>query len=317
MQLTEALLAKIAGWDAMKRARGLVAANQVSGSNWTPPTLRGLVHSGTVNYRAGLVIQSTVEVENLCSCRESRERGLLCAHSIAIGLHYLQGLQAPVESRSGRENFTSNQKTAGGQGAASRDLGDTRELAPAVEGPGETLELFVILPPNLETAIAKDRILVCMEGVWRGRRQSLSAIPLTSPLRLAPSDRSVLEYLQSLTRGEAPGLVQLNASQLAQLLGRLVGHPRVSLGKSQSVTVTQTPFKPELQATLQPSGEIEVRLAPGDSGRAFCMVSEIQSVSTQEAAQARTPSQRCNYRRCWGRYSPNRSGSNATGFRCS
>jgi len=89
VELTEAFLAKIAGWEAMKRARALLESGKVLSSNWTPPILRGVVQEGTISYRAGLVIKDSIDLENMCGCRESRQWGTICAHSVAVGLHHL------------------------------------------------------------------------------------------------------------------------------------------------------------------------------------------------------------------------------------
>ena len=46
-ELTDALLAKAAGWDVVKQARALLAADRVLSSNWSPPLLKGVVQAGT------------------------------------------------------------------------------------------------------------------------------------------------------------------------------------------------------------------------------------------------------------------------------
>ena len=80
---------KSAGWEAVKSARALLAGGKVISSNWTPPLLKGVVQEGTSSYRAGLVIKGPVDIDNLCTCRASREAGIICAHSVALGLHHL------------------------------------------------------------------------------------------------------------------------------------------------------------------------------------------------------------------------------------
>src|SRR5205085_11060179 len=67
VQLTESLLSKAAGWEAMKRARAYLAQGHVLSSNWTPPLLRGVVDTGEVSIRASLVIKSDDDIENLCT----------------------------------------------------------------------------------------------------------------------------------------------------------------------------------------------------------------------------------------------------------
>src|SRR5271168_4784302 len=90
VQLTDILLAKLAGWEVVKQARGLVSSGRVLSSEWQPPNLRGNVQEGSTTYRAGLVIRSASDADNLCTCRDSRQRGLICSHSVAAGLHYLR-----------------------------------------------------------------------------------------------------------------------------------------------------------------------------------------------------------------------------------
>src|ERR1700757_3288521 len=86
IQLTERFLMDTGGWQALKHAKALVQMGRVVSYNYTPPVLRGLVRDGETEYRAGLKIRSYTDVENLCSCRQSRQWGKICAHSLAVGL---------------------------------------------------------------------------------------------------------------------------------------------------------------------------------------------------------------------------------------
>src|SRR5689334_8879359 len=88
--LSERLLNDAGGWQAMKAARGLQGAGRVSEATYEAPVLRGLVREGNTQYRAGLRIGSKTDIENLCGCRDSKQRGLICAHSLAVGLEVLK-----------------------------------------------------------------------------------------------------------------------------------------------------------------------------------------------------------------------------------
>src|SRR5215472_19157110 len=90
VELTEGLLSQAAGWEVMKRARAYVEQGQVLSSYWAPPLLRGVVQAGEVSFRASMVVKSHVDVENLCTCRDAREWGKICAHGVAVGLHWLK-----------------------------------------------------------------------------------------------------------------------------------------------------------------------------------------------------------------------------------
>src|ERR1700735_3580945 len=86
IQIKERFLMDTGGWPAVKHAKALVQMGRVVSFNYTPPILRGLVREGETEYRAGLKIRSDTDVGNLCSCRDSREWGTICAHSLALGL---------------------------------------------------------------------------------------------------------------------------------------------------------------------------------------------------------------------------------------
>src|SRR5580704_9379371 len=90
IELTEAFLNHIAGWDVVKRAAAYLEQNQVASSYWAPPLLRGVVQTADGSFRASMVIKDAVDVENLCNCRDSREWGKICAHSVAVALHWLK-----------------------------------------------------------------------------------------------------------------------------------------------------------------------------------------------------------------------------------
>ena len=96
MDLTEKNLASLGGWPVLKEARGLVAGGRVLESITSETTVRGKVVAAGRTYSAGLRFVSPSHVENLCSCHDSRVRGVICAHSIAVALGVGRPAQAPA-----------------------------------------------------------------------------------------------------------------------------------------------------------------------------------------------------------------------------
>src|SRR5579864_2198476 len=90
VELTDKFFNDVAGWQTVKQARAYLAQGQVVSSAWSPPLLRGKVRVGEIFFRASLVIKGEIDLENLCTCREARETGQICAHVVAVGLHWLQ-----------------------------------------------------------------------------------------------------------------------------------------------------------------------------------------------------------------------------------
>ena len=86
VELSEKMLLEAGGWQAVKHARALVDMGRVSGASYAPPLLKGMVREGDTEFRAGLKIVTKTNIENICTCRQSREWGTICAHSLAVGL---------------------------------------------------------------------------------------------------------------------------------------------------------------------------------------------------------------------------------------
>lgn len=95
MELTEKFLVSMCGWPVFKEARAIHAAGRVSEAAYEPPLLKGKVESQGKSFFSGLKIRNAIDVENLCPCRDSRGRGIICAHAVAVGLAVLH----PAEKR--------------------------------------------------------------------------------------------------------------------------------------------------------------------------------------------------------------------------
>jgi len=245
VELTEALFAQAAGWDVMKRARAYLAQGQVVSSYWAPPLLRGVVQVDGMTFRGSLVIHNSVDIENLCNCREAREWGKICAHGVAVGLHWLKAQKIespPVPIKS----------------SPALPAKKTPSLLRAADG--EPAELFIILPPNFDQALARGKLMLVLEAKWSGGRCPLNALPKGRTFAFTAQDLLILEQLENLTDGETPALLQLGTKDFAALIPLLAGHENITLGKSSTVTITKTPLKLPLRATLEPNGEIILSL---------------------------------------------------------
>jgi len=243
VELTEKLLGDAAGWEAMKQARALLAQGQVVSSYWAPPLLRGVVRVGEIFFRASLVIKGEIDMENLCTCRDARESGKICAHVVAVGLHWLKAQRpqtpaAPPPAAPVRKSSSLHRDATG---------------TPA--------ELCIIFPPNLEQALARGRLMLVFEARWGGGRGPLNALPKGRAFAFPSGDEAIIGRLETLSHGETPALLQMDPGELAGLLPLLAGQKNLTLGKASEITVTKNPLPLPLRATLEPSGEIVLALS--------------------------------------------------------
>ena len=114
--------------------------------------------------------------------------------------------------------------------------------------------------------------MLVFEAKWSGGRCPLSALPKGRPFAFSPQDNAIIDHLETLTNGETPALLQMEIKDFAALLPVLAEHPNITLGKASEVTVTKTPLKLPLRATLEANGEIVLALK--DKTTAFVMVGD-------------------------------------------
>ncbi|QQY09299.1 MAG: DEAD/DEAH box helicase [Candidatus Xiphinematobacter sp.] len=89
MELTEKILMSMSGAQVFLKAKRLCVDGLISEVSYEPPVLKGKIKICGRRLFSGLLVRSSIDVENLCSCRESRLYGIICEHSVAIGLSSL------------------------------------------------------------------------------------------------------------------------------------------------------------------------------------------------------------------------------------
>jgi superfamily II DNA or RNA helicase len=229
--ITEKLLLNAGGWQAMKPARELLKSGRVSEAKYEPPLLSGYVREGAKNYRSGLRIKSAIDVENLCSCWESRSAGKICAHSVAVGLGYLNppaaGAAAPLER-------AISEAPAGPRFVAI----ETADAPPAT--------LHVILPPNFPGAWQRGQVMIVVEAEVLRKRTLVTALPTTAAFAVDEADLVLIEGLRAVPAIFESGMATLSRDGFLRLLPALQNHPRVTFGKATRATISPAALRPEV-----------------------------------------------------------------------
>jgi superfamily II DNA or RNA helicase len=263
--ITEKLLLNAGGWQAMKPARDLLKSGRVSETKYEPPLLSGYVREGAKNYRSGLRIKSAVDVENICSCWESRSAGKICAHSVAVGLGYLN---PPPAAAAVVVEPAIPEAPAGPRFIAS-------ESADAVAA-----TLHVILPPNFIGAWQKGQVMVVVEAETSRDRTLVSALPKNTTFAADDADLTLIEGLRAIPAIFESGMATLSRDGFLRLLPTVQNHPRVTFGKGTRATISPVALRPELvvesrgdgisvKGNLPPNHRTQIDLAtanPSDGG---------------------------------------------------
>ena len=257
IEITERFLMDTGGWQAMKHARALVEMGRVVSAAYNWPVLRGLVREGTTEFRAGLKILSKSDVENLCSCRESREWGTICAHSLAVGLAFIRPKPAVA--------------------APAQTPPPPRQLKPVLKSDGveNRIEAYFIVPPTFLNSWDRSQVMIGCEVEAGGKRVLASALSPERSYSCSEADLRALEGLRTYADGRLPGMLTLSRDQFLEVLGLLIQHPRITLGRTTPVSIKSDGIKPRLKLeeltdrrlklTVEPSGEPRTLLVGASS----------------------------------------------------
>ena len=211
-----------------------------------------MVREGNRNLRSGLRVKSSSDVENLCTCRESREWGTICAHALAVGLAYIERLA--MEARPLPSPAPTIAATPAKSGTNFVEIG-TADATPVA--------LHFILPPQFESTWARQQIMIVIEAELGGKRTMLSALSTSEVYGCDTFDLVAIDGLTQLAgTGELLAAMRiLSREDFLRLLHSLRGHPRVTFGKSIPVEISQTPYRPKVLLQRGGGDEIILRLA--------------------------------------------------------
>jgi superfamily II DNA or RNA helicase len=245
LEITERLLSDAGGWQALKEGKGLWEAGKVEGATYQPPFLRGAVKDGVKEYRAGLRLVTRTNIENLCSCRLSRERGMVCAHSMAVGIAYLKAAAEPVNKSVNNpvNNMVNNSVDnrlhhSPGQGIAPGDMSADSGPTFDIQNGSEAI-IHVVIAPAFTSGWEKDSVTFQIEIETDGRRILAQAINPTGLYRVSPEDLRAIEAIRAVSAGDLPGIMTLDRQKCHIVLQALRGHPRVTLGRAKPISADE------------------------------------------------------------------------------
>ncbi|MGK0187945.1 MAG: hypothetical protein ACI9R3_003736 [Verrucomicrobiales bacterium] len=202
-EITEKWLSEIAGWQVMKPAKSLASSGAVLKADFDGRILRGLVMDGKKRLACGLKIAGISDVTNLCSCRDARMTGAICAHSIATGLIHLQQAASKVPARSDAESAKSSAVTD------SPSAGDGQDrLLPSV---GDRW-LQQIRQGSLQLRFSANNGGQSLEGFS------------------SCADRNICEALRALGQQRLPEHLSVPTQKAGDLFYEVVAHPQFRAG---------------------------------------------------------------------------------------
>ncbi|NLG36044.1 MAG: hypothetical protein GX548_11885 [Lentisphaerae bacterium] len=180
--------------------------------------MRGTLSWGSRSIKTAARVLPDRSCENLCPCRDNVERGIICAHVIALGLALLARRNDPERERKLQE-----------EERRARHLRQIAEKAFFKRAPPGTpgalnCALLVGLPRGWREAAADGKIPLRIFLEHGGRRHPIGETPRDAVLGLTARDEAILFVLEEIAGGEVPDAFDVETADFINLLALHQGH---------------------------------------------------------------------------------------------
>ncbi len=260
-QITKELLRELGDWRADKEGHYLAQSGNVQNLHFDSSILKGAVKSraGTIVHARLKLGKSKFDIDNLCSCYQAREEGLICAHVVALVYAYLDKDKPKIQ----KQNLSDRQPLKTAKPLESIPPQFKRVLIEDASPESQSLELTVLLPLDLAKSWKTGEMRIILEGsIDTGSTKPFATIiPQPKiPYIVSEADDQLLTAVEKCNSGLITGVWILHAKDFDTFFTALSNHPRVMLGKRSTVQIRTQDHRPRIYLNLQPTGELHLHL---------------------------------------------------------
>ncbi len=228
---TQKMLLDWAGPQVFKIGQSLLDGGRVLQVEYEHPFVRGEFEYGARGMISQFELLPGGTADNQCPCRDSTERGIICAHVVALGLALIRRSSDPERERKAQEELRRAERLAGVD--PSKYLQRvTHDMPGAVAA---TLQLF--LGQNWPELVRQDEVPIACALECDGRADRIDRLPTDVPYLVNRQDESILFVWEDISEGPAKGRLDLSLPDFLNLLRLHVGKPLNVDGREQPVTV--------------------------------------------------------------------------------
>ena len=250
---TRKMLESWAGRRVFQEALQLHGRRAVTSVTYEPPLLAGEVQWGKRSIRCAVEVLADGSADNQCPCHDSRERGIICAHAVALGLALLERAYDPDREEKEREEQRKAARLAA--------MGDAAFLKRAPEGTSgaTSARLIPALAPGWEAGGAADAVPLLCFLEFRGQVLPIEAAPRDLAYAFTPEDDALLYVLEDIAEGPVTSRMDLRTGDFLNLLDLLKGRSLHLQDDPEPITVNPVPVTSHLLVDLdRETGELLV-----------------------------------------------------------
>ena len=189
-------------------------------------------------------------VENRCPCKDSRERGIICSHVIALALAYIEQHSDPqqertlrIEARKARRMSLREEKTY------------IRRLPENSPGSIPTqIELY--LPEHWQSICHTSDLPISCFFVFENESHPAASVPTHLPLSFTPKHELLLYTLEDICEGPLQNTISVSLSDLTDILNLLSPTPLYLNHEKTPLRMSEDMLTAQISIEMQPTGEL-------------------------------------------------------------
>lgn len=251
-----------AGPAVFRDAMTLFERGAVQEVAFEPPFLRGVLSFGNRSIHSKGKVLADGTCENLCPCRDSVERGIICAHVTALAIALVRRQTDPDFARKQQEEARKAARLAKVNESAYLKRVSTPQ-------PGaQPARVVLCLADGWDRACraatqgeAGARIPVETGIEMKGQRLRIENVPIEPTYYFSKKDESILFVLEDICEGPPRSRVDVGIADFLNLVSLHGGKPLFVSGRDEPVTVNAAPMTSVLKMDLDAdTGELLLNL---------------------------------------------------------
>jgi superfamily II DNA or RNA helicase len=255
LPFTQKILQDWAGWKSFRDGKLLFERGVVEKVEYEHPFVSGELAVGIRGMRTKFEILPDGLVDNHCPCRDNQERGLICAHLVALGLEAVKLYSDPQ-----RQEKAQKEKL---RAARLADADETKYITrvPSTHPKAVSAILRLTLEANWREQARGGRFPLRCAADFQNKRVLLHEIPPGLPLSFTPRDENLLFVIEDICAGPARGRLVAGEADFINILQLCANKPLLDEGTSETLTVIPESVGTRLRMDLdEASGELNLSM---------------------------------------------------------
>ena len=251
LPFTQKILLDWAGPQVFRDAKMLFERGAVQAVSFEASLIKGTLSFGNRSLSSSSKVLKDGTCENLCPCRDNVERGIICAHVIALGLELLRRANNPEIARKKMEEER--------RAARLSRVNEADYLRRGKKGAPGTVDalLRLELKKDWHERRAAGRIPVRVQVDYAGRRTPIDKTPRDIPFAFSEQDEALLYVLEDISEGPPLGDLELATVDFQNVLELHTGKPLHVEGVAEPITINGAKMTSHLRLDLdRENGEL-------------------------------------------------------------